>query len=696
MTSDKRLPEDLYALFDDLCDGSISEADAARLDQLLHDDPDARWEYLCYMDVHAGLGLAKIEDGSENTEQKAETISSLPSPASLGDVRPILPSPASLGDIMASLPSPASGRGAGGEGGLQPENVAGGQWPAASEANPIDLCTANEPERPENGPNSATNRFIIQANINQSPIPNFPVLSTDSLSPVVLDLSNSPLAPRPSPLYIAHPFLFSNLFALLIMAIGIFGAWIYQIDVPQQIAHSARPASSGADKKLDDPKNRIEFVGHITGMFDVHWADLQTSTIVRANVPLGRKYALASGLMEITYDTGATVILQGPCTYQVDSRDGGYLAAGKLTARLEKKGLEKVASGRELVASGQWLVASEADEKSQNPEIPKSPDFNPQSQITKSQILNPSSSPAPVFAVRTPTVTVTDLGTEFTVYVKPDQSSEVSVIRGSVETARDSRTGGNPVCERLVAGESIRFATITDPPMRIHSRSGRVLLSPDIKAALLQAQTARASQMLLMPTGLVASAYQRIWDADGKQLAKNDRQAAFRVVTDRQFGQGENGSPARSCFDTYDSHSSSSQTDFVGLTYSGCARFDRIKVFLGRQSKEGGIWREMPRVFILKAPMDTGSVPPESDSAHWRELSLHSLYGASFDTKPCEKLGEVIELLLTSVPEVERIGYGWALGGVAGNGKDHYISITELRAYGISLPDPNPNQGANP
>ena len=54
-------------------------------------------------------------------------------------------------------------------------------------------------------------------------------------------------------------------------------------------------------------------------------------------VSLGDKYALASGLMEITYDTGAKVILQGPVTYEVESKDGGYLSVGKLTARLEKK-----------------------------------------------------------------------------------------------------------------------------------------------------------------------------------------------------------------------------------------------------------------------------------------------------------------------------------------------------------------------
>ena len=63
---------------------------------------------------------------------------------------------------------------------------------------------------------------------------------------------------------------------------------------------------------------------------------------------LGDKFALASGLMEITYDTGAKVILQGPVTYEVES-NGGYLSVGKLTGKLEKK-----------VVSGQWSVVSKS------------------------------------------------------------------------------------------------------------------------------------------------------------------------------------------------------------------------------------------------------------------------------------------------------------------------------------------------
>ena len=45
------------------------------------------------------------------------------------------------------------------------------------------------------------------------------------------------------------------------------------------------------------------FVGRVTGIVDCLWADSKTGTVDYAYVPLGRKYALASGLMEITYNT---------------------------------------------------------------------------------------------------------------------------------------------------------------------------------------------------------------------------------------------------------------------------------------------------------------------------------------------------------------------------------------------------------
>ena len=115
-------------------------------------------------------------------------------------------------------------------------------------------------------------------------------------------------------------------------------------------------------------------------------------------VHLGDKFTLSSGLMEITYDTGAKVILQGSVAYEVESRDGGYLSVGKLTAKLEQKSEVR----------GQ-----------------RSESANQRSEITNQK-----------FAVRTPTAIVTDLGTEFGVEVDKHGRTSSHVFRGSVRVQK--------------------------------------------------------------------------------------------------------------------------------------------------------------------------------------------------------------------------------------------------------------------
>jgi len=261
-------------------------------------------------------------------------------------------------------------------------------------------------------------------------------------SAIILDTSElpSPISPLPAPLYVSHPFLFSNFVSLLILAVGALGAWFYQIDIPHPATRMEWSQSFSDNKTNSD---RLQFVARVTGMADVQWADVQTATVTGANVPLGRKYALSSGLLEISYDTGATVILQGPVVYQVDSIAAGSLSVGKLTARLEKRGEGRgEGQGSEKVASGQWLVASET---------------NPKSQISKSQISNPQSQNPTPFVVRTPTATVTDLGTEFGIEVRPDHQEDIVVLQGKVAVAVRSTNGVAPQAKVLLAGQAVHL-----------------------------------------------------------------------------------------------------------------------------------------------------------------------------------------------------------------------------------------------
>ncbi len=175
---------------------------------------------------------------------------------------------------------------------------------------------------------------------------------------------------------------------------------------------SRRLTVAGERAAGEDASSEQQCVGRITGMVDCRWAG--TDAAPAAAVTLGHKYVLNSGLMEIAYASGAKVILQGPCTYEVDSAAGGFLALGKLTARVEKSEVRN----------------------------PKSEAPNPQSLI-----------PNPLFVVKTPTAVVTDLGTEFGVEVDQSGATRSHVFQGRVRL----RLAGGDASGRpslLGAGES--------------------------------------------------------------------------------------------------------------------------------------------------------------------------------------------------------------------------------------------------
>ncbi|MBU4400128.1 MAG: FecR family protein, partial [Planctomycetes bacterium] len=236
--------------------------------------------------------------------------------------------------------------------------------------------------------------------------------------PLQLDLEpqipNPPfpsLSPLPSPLSpdFVGSWTFACMVATVIVGAMLLGFWAIKITPHQHIAEAPSPAS----RSIERPE--FVFVGRITGLLDVKWSDDEDFLPPHgyAYVPLGHKYKLDSGLMEITYDSGAKVILQGPCTYEVESTAGGYLSLGKLTAKVEKERSE---------------VRSQRSDH-----YPLSTNSNPQSPI-----------PNPLFSVRTPTAIVTDLGTEFGVEVDETGVTESHVFRGSVKMLVLDGTGNPP------------------------------------------------------------------------------------------------------------------------------------------------------------------------------------------------------------------------------------------------------------
>jgi hypothetical protein len=212
------------------------------------------------------------------------------------------------------------------------------------------------------------------------------------LPPIVIQTLPSPLSPIAS---FVGGTLFSYLVATVIFGIGLALGALVHVSAPVQITTHSPSAPS---PRYSTPS----MVGRITATVDCQWGDPTTETVLGAYVPLGRRYALSAGLLEITCDSGAKVILQGPVTYEVESSAGGYLAVGKLTARLEEKSED--GSQRSEVRGQRSEAANQ-----------------------NSEIISHKS-----FAVRTPTAIVTDLGTEFGVEVTADGQTTSHVYRGSV------------------------------------------------------------------------------------------------------------------------------------------------------------------------------------------------------------------------------------------------------------------------
>ncbi|MBN1393995.1 MAG: FecR domain-containing protein, partial [Pirellulales bacterium] len=203
------------------------------------------------------------------------------------------------------------------------------------------------------------------------------------------------LSSFPSPLsssFVGGP-VFSYMAATVVLCLMLLGAWTYKIShVRDQhyVADSRRQTASGPSEQPE-----LVFVGRVTGMKDCRWSDPNTHTYIGASAPLGREYVLASGLMEITYQSGAKVILEGPCSYKIESSAGGFLTKGKLTANLRTQGSKPKA---------------------------RSSEPSPLSSL-----------PSPLFSVRTPTAVVTDLGTEFGVEVDANGETTSHVFQGSVQ-----------------------------------------------------------------------------------------------------------------------------------------------------------------------------------------------------------------------------------------------------------------------
>jgi len=161
------------------------------------------------------------------------------------------------------------------------------------------------------------------------------------------------------------------------------GFWIVQL---QRRGPATEPATD-------------ELVARLTASKDCRWIDGTFGVGLGDHLERGRKLELASGLAEITFDSGARVVLEGPSRTELNSAWGITLRQGALKATVPPQAIG--------------------------------------------------------FRVSNPAVEVVDLGTEFTMIADGRASAEVLVLKGAVEA--EPRAGKRQDSIVLNEKESLRF-----------------------------------------------------------------------------------------------------------------------------------------------------------------------------------------------------------------------------------------------
>ena len=145
------------------------------------------------------------------------------------------------------------------------------------------------------------------------------------------------------------------------------------------------------------------FVAQLTRSRDAVWSEGTAAPAHQSPLAAGQRLSLASGCIEVSFDSGAVTVVEGPAIFEVQSSKQGFLGQGRAVARV------------------------------------------PQS--------------AKGFAIETDSVRVVDLGTEFGIEVDASQNTEIHVLTGVVEAYVPRRATAAPI--RVESNRGLRYDSVT-------------------------------------------------------------------------------------------------------------------------------------------------------------------------------------------------------------------------------------------
>lgn len=114
--------------------------------------------------------------------------------------------------------------------------------------------------------------------------------------------------------------------AAALLAVAAVSSWATWHWTSRQLADQA-PRSN---EQLAVPTG--DAVARITGTHNCIWRDSQSAVGYGSSLYPGQRIELAEGLAEITFEDGATLLLEGPASFNVDSSNKVALVAGRLAA----------------------------------------------------------------------------------------------------------------------------------------------------------------------------------------------------------------------------------------------------------------------------------------------------------------------------------------------------------------------------
>ncbi|MFC4994199.1 LamG-like jellyroll fold domain-containing protein [Rubritalea tangerina] len=185
------------------------------------------------------------------------------------------------------------------------------------------------------------------------------------------------------------------------LAAGIAAAVAFMMMVPKEPAPSSNLPQYSQFKATPNPMP----IARITGIDGVNWSE-STGNLSYGTWLAAGKLDIKDGLIEITYDSGTSVILKGPSVYYIEENNRGFLESGTLRA------------------------------------------------TTPGNVAR--------FTIETPNTKLLDYGTTYGVTASNDNSTSIHVLKGRVRA--QSSGADAPQWRTLYAGDAIEIAQGLESP----------------------------------------------------------------------------------------------------------------------------------------------------------------------------------------------------------------------------------------